>query len=358
LLKSASTTFRFDRFTLDSNDRRLRCDGKPVALNARYFDALELLLRNSGSLVSKDRFLDEVWSGVPVTDEALTQCIKALRKALGDDASRPRFIETAPKHGYRFIAPVDSARPVSANPGTQAWRETLLLGTAGTIGGVLAGFIGGLIYGFAGASQPLAPGMGTVSVLLVILCLSVAVALMGAVGVSFGISILTHVGKRDWRWSVAGGASGGLLVGAAVKLLGLDAFNLLFGHSPAGMTGAFEGTVIGAGVGLSAWIASRSDRLRRSMFTAALIGATAGVSIVLLGGRLMAGSLDLLARTFPDSRLHLGQIGAIFGEEGFGLVSRVVTGGLEGALFSACVVGAIMLEQRRLRSVSSRNEPR
>jgi DNA-binding winged helix-turn-helix (wHTH) protein len=358
LLKSAATTFSFDRFTLDADDRRLRCDGKPVELNARYFDALELLVRNSGSLVSKDRFLDEVWSGVPVTDEALTQCIRALRKALGDDASRPRFIETAHKHGYRFIAPLDLAGPVPASRGTRPWRETLLLGAAGTIGGGFAGFIGGLIYGFAGASQPLAPGMGAVSILLVILCLSVAVALMGAVGVSFGISIATRVGKRDWRWTTVGGASGGLLIGAVVKLLGIDAFNLLFGHSPAGMTGAFEGTIIGTGVGLSAWFASRSGRLRRSVFTAAFLGAAAGISIVLLGGRLMAGSLDLLARTFPDSRLHLDKIGSLFGERGFGLASQVVTGGLEGALFSACVVGAIVLEQRNLSSVSSRNEPR
>ena len=44
---------------------------------------------------------------MPVTDEALTQCIRTLRRKLGDDANRPRFIETVPKHGYRFIAPVE-----------------------------------------------------------------------------------------------------------------------------------------------------------------------------------------------------------------------------------------------------------
>ena len=44
---------------------------------------------------------------MPVTDEALTQCIKTLRRQLGDSASSPRFIETVPKHGYRFIAPVE-----------------------------------------------------------------------------------------------------------------------------------------------------------------------------------------------------------------------------------------------------------
>ena len=89
-----------------------------VDLNARYFDALALLVREAGTLVSKDRFLAEVWRGVPVTDEALTQCIRTLRRLLGDDASRPRFIETVPKHGYRFIAPVEAiggdAKPASS----------------------------------------------------------------------------------------------------------------------------------------------------------------------------------------------------------------------------------------------------
>src|ERR687893_1502851 len=102
-----SSGFRFDRFVLDPSDRQLRRDEAPVELNARYLDALALLVGEAGKLVSKDRFMEEVWRGVPVTDEALTQCIKTLRRQLGDDAARPRFIETVPKHGYRFIAPVE-----------------------------------------------------------------------------------------------------------------------------------------------------------------------------------------------------------------------------------------------------------
>ena len=95
----ALPSFRFERFVLDPSDRRLSRDDTPVEVNGRYFDALALLVSEQGRLVSKDRFLDEVWRGVPVTDEALTQCIKSLRKQLGDDAARPRFIETVPTHG-------------------------------------------------------------------------------------------------------------------------------------------------------------------------------------------------------------------------------------------------------------------
>ena len=184
-----SGSFRFDRFALDPADRQLRRDDAPVELNARYFDALALLVGEAGRLVPKDRFLGEVWRGVPVTDEALTQCIKTLRRQLDDDASNPRFIETVPKHGYRFIAPVerveDARRPARSR---FDWREFVLLGAAGTIGGGVAGFFGGLFYGFAGASQPLQPGMGAISVLLVLLCLTILVALIGGAGVAFGIA--------------------------------------------------------------------------------------------------------------------------------------------------------------------------
>jgi DNA-binding winged helix-turn-helix (wHTH) protein len=336
---------------LDPADRRLMRDGEPVELSSRYLDALTLLLRECGKLVSKDRFMDEVWRGVPVTDEALTQCIRTLRRQLGDDVARPKFIETVPKHGYRFIGSVESpdlAEPMAGAATANPWRDVALLGTAGTIGGGMAGFLGGLIYGFAGASQPLQPGVGAISVLLVILCVTIAVALIGGAGVSFGIAIGRRLMGREWWASTAGGALGGLIIGAAVKLLGLDAFTLLFGHSPAGITGASEGLLLGGAVGLAAWLAFRSGpaRLRRSAAFAGLIGALAGVLIALVGGRLMAGSLDLLARAFPDSRLHLDQISGLFGESGFGPVTRLVTSALEGALFSSCVVGAMILAGR------------
>jgi len=172
-------SFRFDRFLLDPQDRRLSRGGAPVDLNARYLDALALLVRERGRLVPKTRFLDEVWRGVPVTDEALTQCIRTLRKALGDEAGRPRFIETVPKHGYRFIAPVEwhdhdggpdiATAPAAAAP-SSPWQRVLLLWGSGTAGGGAAGVLGGLFYGLAGAPQPAGGDMGAASVLLVLLC--------------------------------------------------------------------------------------------------------------------------------------------------------------------------------------------
>ena len=248
---------RFADFDLDGTNRRLTRGGVPIELNARYFDALALLVRESGALVSKDRFLDEVWRGVPVTDEALTQCIKTLRSRLGDEAARPRFIETVPKYGYRFIAPVErledaEAAPVSRRDSSSAWRDILLLAGAGTIGAGLAGFVGGLAYGFAGAAQPLQPGLGAASVLLVLLCLTIAAALIGGAGVSFGIATAAGVAPARPPLRILGGAAGGMVVGGVVKLLGLDAFNLLLGQSPGDITGGGEGLLLGGGVGVGA----------------------------------------------------------------------------------------------------------
>lgn len=342
-----SGSFRFDRFQLDPQDRRLTLDDAPVELNARYLDALALLVSERGRLVSKDRFLDEVWRGVPVTDEALTQCIKTLRRQLGDDAANPRFIETVPKHGYRFIAPVEGmgGSAISQTAPSDAWRQFFMVGGAGTIGAGVAGVIGGLFYGLAGSSQALQPGTGAVSVLLVLLWLTIAAALMGGAGVSFGIAAAGSL--RDRRWIVVGGALGGLIVGAFAKLLGLDAFNLLLGRSPGDITGGVEGLMLGGAVGVAAWLGTRDGwSLRRNVAVSVLVGMASGVLITSLGGTLMGGSLDLLSRSFPDSRLRLDGLGGLFGESGFGPVSQIVTGGLEGGLFAACIVGAMILARR------------
>lgn len=353
--------YRFDRFLLDPENRRLSRDDGPVEMNSRYLDALLLLVREQGNLVSKDRFMEEVWRGVPVTDEALTQCIRTLRRQLDDAAARPRFIETVPKHGYRFIAPVERVEE-EPEPGTRnpdpprvaagsplPGRELLLLGGAGTMGAGIAGVVGGVIYGFAAASQAAQPGTGGVSLLLVLTCITLFIALLGGAGVSFGIAAAGLARDRPWQGHVIGGAIGGMVVGAVVKLLGLDAFTLLFGQSPGDITGAVEGAVLGGAVGFGAWLARRGAGafpLRRGIATASLCGGVAGFLITLLGGRMMAGSLDLFAATFPESRLRLDPIGTLFGETGLGPISQVATGALEGMLFAGCIVGAMAIAQR------------
>ena len=343
-----SGSYHFDLFSLDVEDRTLRRNGEVCEVSNRYFDALVLLVSEAGSLVSKNRFMDDVWRGVPVTDEALTQCIRALRRELGDDAARPRFIETVPKHGYRFVAPVetgimDSRKSIAPS---RDWQRVGQLGGAGVAGGGLAGLLGGIFYGFIGAAQPLSPAMGAGSIVLVLTAISVLVGLLGALGVSFGIAAAQRR-NPSWQWTIAGGALGGLVIGGVTKLLGLDAFNLLLGQAPRQITGAFEGAVIGGAVGLGVWLGGRNSRHR--VWPSALIGSLAGFAITGLGGRMLGGSLDQLALIFPQSRLRLNQIGALFGEDGFGPVSQMVTGALEGGLFAACVTSALLLARRQFR---------
>jgi hypothetical protein len=211
--------------------------------------------------------------------------------------------------------------------------------------------VGGIVYGFAGAAQPLAPGMGAASVLIVLVCLTIVAALSGGSGVSFGIAAAGFARSNSWRWSVAGGAAGGMIVGAFAELLGLDAFHLLLGRAPGDISGAVEGLALGAAVGLAAWLARNADDTetqRRAILSAAAIGTAAGAAITGLGGRLMAGSLEQLATGFPDSRLRLDRIGLLLGETGFGPVSAFVTGAFEGALFASGIVAAILIARRGL----------
>jgi DNA-binding winged helix-turn-helix (wHTH) protein len=336
----------FDRFVLDAPNRLLLRDGVPVEISARYLDALVLLAGEPGALVSKDRFMDEVWRGVPVTDEALTQCVKTLRRVLGDDAARPRFIETVPKHGYRFVAAVALVEGGKASPVAAAfdWRLFFALAGAAVVGGGLAGLLGGIVYGFAGAGQP---GAGAASVVLVLTALCVLVSLVGAAGVGFGIAAALARGV-GWQWHVAGGALGGLLVGGIAKLLGLDAFNLLLGASPGNITGALEGAALGGAVGLGVWLGRDGATVARNALPAVITGGATGIAITALGGRMMAGSLDLLAQILPQSRLRLDGLGALFGEDGFGPVSQIATGGLEGALFAGFIAGAMLLARRQM----------
>ena len=101
--QTAAKGFRFDDFVLDVQNRQVRRKDSVLPLSSRYFDVLVLLVSNAGQLVEKNRIFDEVWEDVIVSDTALTQCIKSIRKQLKDDASNPRYVKTVPKHGYVFI---------------------------------------------------------------------------------------------------------------------------------------------------------------------------------------------------------------------------------------------------------------
>lgn len=354
----SGSAVRFGAFDLDPVNRSLAREGTRVELNARYLDALILLVEAAGELVTKQRFMDEVWRGIPVTDEALTQAIRTLRRTLGDSAAAPRFIETVPKHGYRFVAPVEAANgstPEAVPPGSRiafpnaepAHSHFLHRASAATGGAMLAGAAVGLVYGFLGAGQPGAGGFagggsgggGAVSLLLVLALVSIFSAGVAGAGIGAGLAASRFV--HPWRWysPIAGGALGGLTIGALANLIGSDAFRLLFGHEVGAFAGAFEGFVLGAAVGAAAFLAGR--RLAHSLIIAGLLGAGAGLAIAVLDGRMMAGSLASLAAAFPSSQIRLEGISNVPGEAELGPLGRALTSAFEGAVFSSGIVWGI-----------------
>lgn len=372
--ESGVPRYRFGNFVLDVADRQLWRGDTRVQLNARYLDALILLVREPGSLVDKDRFFAEVWHDVVVSDSALAQCIKEIRKQLGDDASSPRFIETVPRHGYRFVAEVESLEartrmgPMAESDAhltafergghaAQVWRSAATDAGLATVGGGTTGIFVGLLYGLGLASSD--GGTGTLSTLLVIVSLSVLAGAIGGFGVGLGLAGAGVARRRlpglSLLAAVVGAAAGGLVVGASAKLLGVDAFNLLFGRAPAGITGGPEGAVLGGALALGALFGTRYGMRRSSHHVppararryaalgAGLAGAVAGGLLPFVGGRMMGGSLDLVARSFSDSRLELDRFGTMLGEVSFGLATQVALGVVEGFLFGFCVIGAVFL---------------
>jgi TolB-like protein/DNA-binding winged helix-turn-helix (wHTH) protein len=104
--------WRFGIFEADVDAGELRRNGAKIRLQDQPFQILTVLLARAGKLVSREDLCREVWrEGTFVEfDHALNTAVKKIRMAIGDDAVAPRYIETIPKRGYRFIAPVQPAK--------------------------------------------------------------------------------------------------------------------------------------------------------------------------------------------------------------------------------------------------------
>ncbi len=116
--------FNFRNFTLDLEKRVLLRDGEPVPLTPKAFDTLALLVRRSGHVVGKDELLDEIWADAFVEESTIAQNVFTLRKALGQNHTEQQFIETVPKHGYRFIADV-KAIDGATNGGPESGQQRI-----------------------------------------------------------------------------------------------------------------------------------------------------------------------------------------------------------------------------------------
>ncbi|MCS6805623.1 MAG: FlgO family outer membrane protein, partial [Blastocatellia bacterium] len=110
--KRVGHLYEFGAFQVDATERVLLCDGERVPLKPKAFDTLLVLVQNSGHILEVNELMGKVWPDAIVEENNLRQSISTLRKVFGDDLDAPRYIETIPRRGYRFMAPV-----------TERWEE-------------------------------------------------------------------------------------------------------------------------------------------------------------------------------------------------------------------------------------------
>jgi TolB-like protein/DNA-binding winged helix-turn-helix (wHTH) protein/Tfp pilus assembly protein PilF len=144
---AVSGTFRVGAWTVDPAGNRIRQRGQEVRLEPKVMRVLVLLAENGGEVVTRRDLEDKVWPRMLVSDDAVTNTLIKLRKALGDDARDPRYVETIAKSGYRLIAevaPLEAGAPPpgeAVTPATAARAAHRLprLNTAAVAVGLLAG---------------------------------------------------------------------------------------------------------------------------------------------------------------------------------------------------------------------------
>jgi eukaryotic-like serine/threonine-protein kinase len=107
--KAHDECYRFDDVVMDCQNFRIQKQGAAQPLAPRAFDVLRYLIEQRGRVVEKQELFENIWQDSFVTDDALTRAVKEIRRALGDDATAPRYVETVPKRGYRFIAELQEA---------------------------------------------------------------------------------------------------------------------------------------------------------------------------------------------------------------------------------------------------------
>ena len=111
-------TFRFGPFELDTQCGQLRKDGVGLKLQGQPIQVLEIMLQKPGQLVTREEIRQCLWTSDTFVDfdHSLNTAVKKLRQTLGDEADTPRYIETLPKRGYRFIGEVEREEPKREEP--------------------------------------------------------------------------------------------------------------------------------------------------------------------------------------------------------------------------------------------------
>lgn len=350
-------TYRFGDFVLSPTRRLLLRDGRELPLIPRYFDLLVLLVQRRHEAVHRRDIFDAIWADVIVSDSALSQAIRTIRRALGDDSREPRFIRTVSRHGYRFVYedviedPSDSepARPADAmahvaDPGPEPDEyEPLLarltsdgddeerrdaaerlhaLGTAEAL--MRLGTRPGHVRARALLHDTRWETPGAVGVPLFGAPDSIAIA---RELVALRLRRAARLVATRWAGASTGGGLAGMIAGG---LGGLILAVLPESHAPIGVApvlaviGGACGALAGAGVGAGLAVAETATRSRRTL--ALILFAAAG-------GGLIGAATQLLGRWF---------LAALFG------MHVPVGGALEGLLIGAAAGLGYALATRRV----------
>jgi DNA-binding winged helix-turn-helix (wHTH) protein/Tol biopolymer transport system component len=120
------TIYEFANFRADTLNKTLIKAGEILPLTPKVFDTLIILLENAPNLIEKDVLMEKIWHDRFVEESNLTFNIKMLRKALGDDASSPQFIENVPRRGYRFIAEVKTVSEQNSSTKIESLESTVI----------------------------------------------------------------------------------------------------------------------------------------------------------------------------------------------------------------------------------------
>ena len=384
--------YRFSDFTLSPQRRLLVRDGREVPLIPRYFDLLLLLIERRHEAVHRREIFDRVWGEVIVSESALSQAVRTIRRTLGDDSQEPRFIRTVSRHGYQFVLDViEEHEEHDAQPASQAEapggaaiaidididadrRDAPMLwiraATGGALAGIAAGGMGGLILAAAPGSA------ATFAIAPVLAVIGGGCGALGGAGVGAGLALAGRLSKSPSAVAdtkspsavagtkspsavadtespsavadtespsavadtespsavalVAGAALGGGLVGTAAQWLARWGLAALLGLD-IDVGGGLEGVAIGGAAG-AGYAFATGTRLRAALITAVFCGL-AGLALTLAGYPLVGGTIHTIADATSGSRATLTPLGRLIGEPDFGPVSRAIIAFGEGALF-------------------------
>lgn len=114
---------RFGPYQVDPRTWSLSRGGDPVDLSPRLVEILAAIVEKNGEIVTKDELLDRFWPGVNISENTLTRAVADIRKALGEQASEPQYIQTLARRGFRFISDSSVERSAPEDDPFQAWVQ-------------------------------------------------------------------------------------------------------------------------------------------------------------------------------------------------------------------------------------------